>query len=492
MAVGVLSIARSYAKSFLWRLKLIFPDLVFKSSVTFDETENLETTPDEREEINSDIVWGAEVYGPSEVDQLLNNLMRLKWSAGHGGRGRANAAEWVRQKRLTGRIGWYNVGIIARSKDTARFLMPPHTMDLPKEADFLKVQIFQLSASLTCVVVGVILKEGERKRYAQILSAKYKGRFVRGEKNTAIRMSPRDFKAADVEKARTHYRRIVQSWFADNLPGCFCSSGIDFLPTAELLSTKFRSIYEEGSFQEDWRSVLNSPVKADIWTAQGGSGIQLSTCPLQKLPESFHLLAGVCRNDLDHENLKGFGDESNAYLSYSSEFIPEVLSNYAAISYLAETLKAVRLSRSSLQLLGVDACNQVSVLARIQLFFNRSLSAPVVASELKSIAKASPNFLFGHGDYTATNWGDKTSKQSLNKFICFRISDLSGRLLLEEHSLREHFSQLANIISIRESLRAQNSSMVLTVLAVIIATASMVITALQSPAWVLELKRLLV
>lgn len=491
----VLSRAKSLfsIKSLRWNLRLFFPNAFLsagekRSFAESDKKSNAGTTPDASEEVALEIFYGAEIYGPAEADRLYKNLTRLKWSAGHGGIERKNAADWVREQRLYGDGGWYNVGVVVRADDTKRFLLPSNTLELPKGVDFLKVEITQLTAALTCVVVGFVMDSSFKHSYAAALCKEYRARFVRGSKRTLMRKSPSDYKRYAIEAARQEARSLVLHWFSKNLPGYFCSNGPLYLPTAELVSTQVTPIFQENFHSEGWREMIVSYSRYGVWGPSSSGGVKMSHFSLPKLEGSFHLVFGVCRSEVDAEEIRYFGDPASAYKAYASEFVPEVLSHFASIGYLSECLKRTKLSRSSLRLAGVVGKEQIRVLEKIQVFFDSSLSAPVLASELKAMAGSPANFLFRHGDFKAPGWRGNDTERSLASFLAAVTTERSQRLLFEEHSLREHFEQLANIISIRESLRAQRKSEWITLLALLIATASMVITALQSRAWVLELK----
>ena len=102
------------------------------------------------------------------------------------------------------------------------------------------------------------------------------------------------------------------------------------------------------------------------------------------------------------------------------------------------------------------------------------------------------NFNRRCGDYKAPHWNSNNDSRSLGLHFSEAAKNLSDKVLLEEHSLREHFAQLASIISIRESMRAQRKTGVLSLLAVLIAAGSMVITAFQSNTWISEIKFFLI
>ncbi|MNJ26254.1 hypothetical protein D3C77_207250 [compost metagenome] len=478
-----------------WKLRWLFPNHFINPSeqeysFESDKQVNEETKPDESEEPAVQVVWGAEVYGPAEAEALCLNLARLRWVAGGGLSKRKTAAEWVREQSLYGGGGWYNVGVVTNPKERDRFILPCNYMELPAGVDYLKVEVSQLTPALTCVVVGFVLSDLLQKSYAENLRKEIPGRYFRSSRRLIGRYSPRDLKRIHIERSREDLRGIAQSWFKKNLPGFFCGSNVSCLPTAELVSTNFTSLFPDARSQLSWQNTIVSAPAGEVWSAKLGKGIKFSHYSNSKREGQFHMIAAMCKGEVDAEVLRYYGDGVGKYIYHAAEMLSETISNFAVLAYLTETLKNLKVSRSSLQLTGIARNKQISVLEEIQVFFDRSLGAPLIASELKGKARYPIDFTYRSGDYSAPHWGQKGNR-SLGQFFCNAIKDMSERILAEEHSLREHFEQLANIISIRESMKAQRKTEVLTVLAVLIAAVSMVITALQSSTWVSEVKGVL-
>lgn len=478
----------------VWKMRWLFPNIMMSSmDEESDREENFSTISEEAEEIKVEMVWGAEVYGPEEAESLCDNLTRLRWVAGSGLSSYETAAEWIRQQRLYGTGGFYNVGVVASPKNAHGFILPVNQMELPPGVISLSVVIFQITSALTCVVVGFVLDDSIKKSYVGILGKDVKGRYFRMSKSSISRCSPSQLKKKLIEKNRDRIRNIAHSWFKKNLPGFFSNTNLSALPTAELIASNITSIFSgRKSVGFAWKDVLVSVRNYNVWSAQTSQGIKIASEHNDMEEGELHLVVSLCKADVDPEVVSLYGGGPEKYLRHADQLLPEAISGFASLTYLAETLKNLKLSRSSLQFIGLDRNKQVGVLESIQVFFDRSLGAPIIASELKKRAEFVNYFNRGYGDYKAPYWNSNNESRSLGLYFSEATTNLSDKILLEEHSLREHFAQLASIISIRESMRAQRRTETLSLLAVLIAAGSMVVTVLQSDTWVSEIRFFLV
>src|SRR5690606_36321445 len=67
--------------------------------------------------------------------------------------------------------------------------------------------------------------------------------------------------------------------------------------------------------------------------------------------------------------------------------------------------------------------------------------------------------------------------------LCKQTSFWAEQIITEERSLREHFEQLSTVLSVRESVQAQKRMEWLTVIAVVIATASLLVALPPTKDW---------
>ncbi|MGE1174809.1 hypothetical protein [Pseudomonas sp. BW7P1] len=474
----------------LWRAHWLFPNIIPRFSKTdtdYYQTRDIQTNLDcslpEGEELRIQVVWGAEVYGPSETGHLCEILSRWGWSAGAGGIKRDNAAEWIHRQRLYGLGGWYNVGIVTNRKDRGKYLLPTNELEIPEDVKYLMVEIFQITPALTCVVIGFALKEKASRAYETELNKKRVGRYERASRWSVMRISPPELKGRAIDRARVEVRNFAQSWFRSQLPGYFCKTDIQRLPTAELITTLTEPLFPNDktrfSAGESWRETISRASKYDVW--DGPDGTSFTSGPDGRQGDKFHLIVSMCKSKITDEAIEHRGARSDSvYISYCGELVTGIISNFASVGFLTEALKDLRLSRASLEIQKVGRGKGLKALENIQAFFDRSLGTPAIAAELKSRSDFLGNFQHDCTKFTAPNWRKGGTDRTIAEELCGHTKTLSNQVISEEHSLREHFEQLSSIISVRESIKAQQRMEILTISALVVAIISLAAAAIQN------------
>ncbi|MGY1890662.1 hypothetical protein [Pseudomonas sp. SDT291_1_S447] len=474
----------------LWRAHWLFPNIIPRSSKSDtdyyqsnDIESNLKCSLPEGEELRVQVVWGAEVYGPSETGHLCETLSRWGWSAGGGGVKRDNAAEWIYRQRLYGLGGWYNVGIVTNPKDRGKYFLPTNELAIPNDVKYLIVEVFQVTPALTCVVIGFALKEKSSRIYESELNKKRIGRFERAPRWGVMRISPSEIKRRAIESARAEVRNFAQSWFRTQLPGYFCKTDIQRLPTAELLTTLADPLFPDDGTRftagESWRDTIARSSRYDVWN--GPEGINFTSDDDGVRGDKFHLIVSMCKSKITDEAIQYRGKRSDsAYISYCGELVTGIISNYASVGFLTEALKDLRLSRASLEIQKVGRRKGLKTLENIQAFFDRSLGTPAIAAELKTRSEFLGNFQHDCTKFTAPNWRKGDADRTIAEELCTHTKNLSSQVINEEHSLREHFEQLSSIISVRESIKAQQRMEALTISALVVALISLATAVIQN------------
>lgn len=446
----------------------------------------------EEEELRLPVIWGTELFGPAEAEALYEHLARLKWSSGGGFSSAGDAVEWIRRQRSYGSGGgWYNVNIVIRQQDRQRWLMPHNFAPLPDEVDYLHARFFQLTPSLTCALVGFVLKNDAARRYEQELNKDRKSVRERSDHGWAISiLDPTHLKARSLELARSEMRTIIGQWFKANLPGYFCARSIDSLPTAELLTTKTHRLLSPESEKPigiwfDWLHLISNVPSFDVWTSATCPGLQLTMSRRRRFDdEANHMVVALCASDVPDESVKHYGGQNHkAYARYCHEHLDGILSNYAALAFLREASKDVRSSRSALKISKLGGRECVRVLDQIQSFFDRSLGAPAIAVELRSRSEHFNRYQHECSKFLAPTWPKKEEQREIAKALQDWTNRLATQVVAEEHSAREHFEQLASILSVRESVRAQRRMEWLTVAALFVATGSLVVAVPSLKDW---------
>ena len=123
------------------------------------------------------------------------------------------------------------------------------------------------------------------------------------------------------------------------------------------------------------------------------------------------------------------------------------------------------------------------MLDKIQSFFDRTLGAPAVAAELRSRSESYAQYHHECSRFLAPAWTENEEQRDIAKTLKDWTNRLSTQVIAEEYSAREHFEQLANILSIRESVRTQRRMERFTIAALLVAIGSFAIAILPLKEW---------
>lgn len=437
-----------------------------------DRASNERSRVPEDTDLNVRAVWGVEVFGPNESGQLYEALNRLNWSSGSlRGRG-GDALAWVQQQRLYGNAGNYNVGLVVRPGQHRRFLGVSNQAEIPDWVDHLLVRIHQICPSVTCVVVCFVLKMEAAKRYEQELNLERRSRLRRGARRWVTQLTPSHIKKEAIEMYRADLRRSICDWFARTIPGYFATSGLpQSLPFAEVLCTAGDDVFEiqPPHLHFDWRRILVNPAEHEVWTSQ-------STTPLRfVLKQSFwmddlrnFLVAGLSLSSVPPDQLEMYRGE-NGVVHICNEELDGLLPFVAASAYLEEISRELKLAREELRL-SKSRGKTLRSIKRIQQFFDRSAGVPVAAREIRKTVERNGVLRFYCGSFKAPNLGSVATEREFAEELQCILRHASSTLLEDESSTREHFEQLASVLSIRESIGAQRRMELLTVAALLVAS----------------------
>lgn len=486
---------KKHVDALWWRCHWFYPNLipsphpddkVYRNER--DQQSNEETRVTEGEELRVQIIWGVELYGPAEIDQLYEGLRRLRWH-GQFRNQKDGALNWIQEQRSYGWGGTFNIGYVGRQGRRGRSMFVDSYAPLPPEVDHLLVTVHQLTASLTAMRVGFVLT-GEA-------STIYEREFdldrvtVREQSRPKWGISilePEHLKARAISTARQKLRNLAGHWFGENVPGFFSSlHRLERFPTAELITTKYenvlsRNVKSKGRAFFGWRRILVNASPYDVWTYEDYNGLQMTSKRLGVNDDGLHVIAALQTDALPEDEMKHIGGkEPSGYQYYCNEILGGILVHLATVEYLKETSRDLKLTRQSLKTTRAGRSNVMRPLNGIHLFFDRTIGTPAVARELAHLSKDIAWYRHDCSKFTADGWHKDDKPRDFCDELCQGVHFLATRVGEEESSIRSHFEQISSILSIRESIKAQRRMEVLTVVAVIVAVASL-LTALQ-PRW---------
>lgn len=472
-----------------WRAHWLWPSVVPgpdrradpEFRVRHDREVNERTRVPDGESLTLTAMWGVEVFGPSEVDRLYEGLVRLGWRNSS-----SDAPGWIRHQRAFGGAGgWYEVGPVFTRGEKARLAMIDNHAQLPEGVDHLLVRIFQLTSSLTCVLIGFSLKPELARCYEEELNRDRRTVSERGKRRWSISyLDPHHLKTRSIDQTRNRLRGLVSDWFASNLPGYFCGRPPGHVLSAELVTTMNEHLLprdrDSGHVPFDhWRRVIANVSYLDVWTLAECQGVRVAAWDRHLADEPLHVVATLRRQDVPSKSVELYGGPGPwAILSFCHERLDGVLINLAGLSFLRIASREIKASREALQLKRTSGRNSLQVLEKIQTFFDHSVGIPASAAELRDRSERVALYQHECAHFTAPPWPKAEEPRALATQLREQTGMLAKSVLAEEHALREHLEQLSSILSVRESVTAQRRMEWLTVAALIVAFMSLVVAAL--------------
>lgn len=447
-----------------------------------DAESNLATRVPANERLRQIALWGVEIFGPAEVDALNVAIERLGWNEDRLLGLNTYPVSWINEQRTYGTEGNLNLGVIERP-GKSRFLPRGRTALLPELVDYAHGYLYQLSPSVTAVIICFVLTESagrayheelnlDRKTVHEPLEGGYRSHNVEHVKRRAV------------DLVRTRSRAQLVEWFASNLPGFFCRAPDgNRLPTAELISTTSEPLLVGVTAQErpepDWVRLLSQPGHREIWTLKDCAGLALCW-PEPDGDLRYHAIVNLRTSLLTADHLKHRGEPSDVvHASIVSDHLEGVMVNFAAIAALREIIRLLRLTPSSITADTTSRKGTVTCLEQIRLFFDRSVGIPALTSELVAKSEKAHSYKWDCSAFQTEPW--RTEEQPVNIFEALRSRThlLASRAQNLEKETREHLEQLSAILSTRENMRTQARMELVAVAAVILSLASLAVAVMS-------------
>lgn len=482
------------AKKLRWRIHALMPNVIPSphrdDRIYYEETDPLQneaTRVPVEEQVRLRVMWGAELFGPAEVDNLYEYLQKLGWDEDRGIPGH-NAVNWIRTQRDYGSSGDFNIGVVSRkgSGYSAR-----HHAPLPREVDYLLVKISQLTSSLTCVLVGFVFKEDYTQSYEEQLLLDRRTTHRRENWTLGYETRrPEHLKRDSIDSVRSKSIGTVVRWFQKNLPGFFCSiAGGGKMPTGELITTKNETLlkcrHEWDRNEPEWLSLLVPHGWGDVWINER-DGLRLRFGELSGI-KPHHTIVSLRTSIVTDEDLRFSGDRtSGAFVAFAHERLEGILSHHASIAFLLEISRSLKQSQQGLKTATLSHGHVLRSIETIKRFFDRSLGVPAVVSELNKKSEHVRSYSWACGTFREAPLREGDEAREIAEVLRAQTAHVSARVLVDEETTREHFDQIATIISTRESVKTQRRMEVLTVITVVLALCSL-LAALPS-SWVKALE----
>ena len=449
----------------------------------FDDRDNEKTAIPEGENASLNCIWVCEVFGPGEIDQLYDGLRSLGWDKG-GFNSDRSVINWIKGQRQYGYGGWFNLGWVYR--DRASILARSMVLEskFPKEFSSLTVGVHQICPSLTCLLVGFVLTEDKSKGYCAALNSRYKTTVTPIGEHRMFRFDQvADKKAKAITGMLNSVRELAIEWMQKNFTGYFASnSSTNRIPTGELISLVGVAAFENPIPQmrnwENWMRFLNLDSKIEYWQSKSERAYRFS---LERRDGEFpnHLTIAVNWKSIPktpHSKSEDSAIEDKAHDIH--ERIDGVFATFAANCFLKEVRRDATHTRESIRGARTTNVGHLSLLERIEVYFRRNIGVAIVAQELNKLSENVPSLEHNCGDFQLESSLQLSRSQiptPLAKWFQYQLAKNAEGVLSESNDNRDYFQQLTTVLGTRENIRTQRWSFWLTILALSVAIASLLV-----------------
>lgn len=462
------------------RLHYRFPNIkAFKEPemVEHDKRRDAEANPKTKipdgEELKVHAFWAVELYGPSDIGGLYDALEKLGWA--NAGRQDMGLSEWISRQRMYGYGGSHSIGMIVRPGEK-RFILPNRECEFPAAFSYLHGEVYQITTSLTAVLMRFVMEETEVQKYASAVNTDAATRLEKrqGQRGYTI-VDVHVAKRRAVSHVREHYRALAATWFRVHLPGYFSSNvALDGFPTAELCTTRKTPLLidSESKEAERWTEIVRGRYWLQVWKAAERQGLSIAWPDGERAPRH-HALIHFEENSATEEDLRHGPLSSGSLSGIVEQHVGAALVYHAILAKLYEVMRGLRLARDQIPSRPNTRQQVLEGLARIQRFFGHSVGTPTVAGELKLQSEDALWFHWEFERFDSVPQFKQEQSQELSKALASRVSEVAKQALLLDKETREHLEQLSAVLNTQESIRAQQRMERLTVVAMVLSVASL-------------------
>lgn len=450
-----------------------------------DGEENAETRPPDAELVDLCCLWAAEFYTPSHVDRLLSGFADLGWSKDDDTLPGPNPALWVRQLRETAfGSGWFSLGVICRTGEKT-FASIDRTAPLPPHVSYATGEIFSITSSTTCIVMGFALDEEYSRRMNQALRREHETYLERRRRGYRMH-GPASQKKAALRVVRAHIRELATNWFRAHLPGLFSSGILDGeFPTCEFMTLRVGRPFpqpEERVEREEYLHLLDVGDDWDAWPCRDTPGLKFAWPVLRDEENRFHAIVAAREDDFAEENLRMYGGPGrSSYTAYVDRHLKGLLSRWALLAVLSGFERHLNAIRDS-AIFRVDHRRKPRILLEtLGAHLSQSVDIAAVSAELANTTQQKGSFNEEAGDFTPAHsvFGrtqDATAAEALRK----HVGERAAWLQIADRSVRDLLTQYGTALAAAENIRLQHSVRWLTWILVFLTVTIAVLTAIMA------------
>jgi len=442
-----------------------------------DRIENEKSKVPQGEKIQVLAFWATEIYGPTEIDALYSGLEALGWDQGPRG-GESGCVEWIKEQRKGSGDAILNLGPVQRKGET-RYLPRDYFAELPQGIEYLLVQIQQVCSSLTCLLIAFVLDSTIQQSYEEQLQL---DRTTRQEpikdKIASFRLlDPWSQKQYSIQAKRQILKSLAAEWVERHFPGIFSGSLSGLLPTAELISTCHAPIIAIPGLTlpalDPLLRLLANTTHHGSWFDEDGRFIVL-TSRVRDNDGSSHILINIPSEIIPEDLVKQYGGRGpGTIVAIAHERLNGVLVRFAIIAMLNYFRRVLLQKRDKLKTIYPRNKKILKSLDFIQDFFSSSVQVPSITGELEELTKSQNSYRWSCEGFVEAFPISEEPPSKLHERLCASTNALANRLLQDDRTTREAFKQISEVVTARESVKAQRRMEWLTLVAITIAVLSL-------------------
>lgn len=430
------------------------------------------------DELKVRAIWGAEIYGPTEIDSLYLNLEKLGWDTDHMSEREDGPPRWIEKRRMYGTEAWLNIGTVHRPGEKG-WLFHSRSAPLPDLVDYLTVCVYQISPSITCLLICFHLTESATNGYEAAINIDFETtkRRIIGQRGYRI-YSVEHLKEESLNKIRKRYRELATQWFKLYLPGFFCNlEPNNYLPTCELVTCKSINLLSDSDIQkyghDSWVHMVIPRGFRNTWKSDTNQCLAVSLDAFDN-DLRHHSIIALRTDSIPADHISRYGNPEYFNITYYvSSTIDHLLAHHASVSLLIEGIRILRSTRDTLRTKANTHRQTLSILSDIKRFFDRSIGLPVMIHDLQKISSTEWYFHINTENLTSVPLRKGDPSVKISNHLKSITLHLSNEAMQHDKETREHLQQFSAILNIRESIQAQRRMERLTILAVILAFASL-------------------
>jgi len=430
-----------------------------------------ETIPPDGEQIAFHAVWAVEAYTPLHADMLFERLERLGLGRNNRShRGGIRAQLEVMRGRPRGGA-WLNLDHVFPPGGASGFMFDRVEAPLPPGIRCARPALHIPTPSVTLLVTQFVLDDAAATAFDS-LSRETDFKAQTRIQTNGVSLIPSDqVKQLALRDLRRELRERAIGWIAEQLPGVFASGlGGHGMPTAELVTTEVAMPFARANGTHDYAEFAGFGHDPMYWVSD-----ELPHWRLMFDRDDDVLICAARRPDVvASDDYTQYGDDERWILTYRlREYLDKDLALWAA----SKLLLAFHARLSAIRDHGLRHRPLQTASRRLQKvrdeFLRDALDARVAAAELEQYAEDESRF-----EWNACEWkssDDRLREERLLENLRLHIGENASALSGAEARLRDGLMVDSSVVGARASLRLNWWMLLITLVALLIALASLVV-----------------